>query len=105
MTKYNAIEFKKVKFTSKEIIIKKRKQDIIILVENIEKMLYAKFNIKNYLSLGFGDTRSTGTLYIYLKEKINNKKMYCFFIRYKNLMKIPENLYERISFYLPGEIW
>ena len=74
------IEFKKAKFTSHQIVIKKRRENIIIPIEKIEKLLYAKFSIKNYLSLGFGDCRSPGALYIYLKEKINNKSMYCFFI-------------------------
>lgn len=80
MVKNNEIKFKKVKFTSNQIIIKKKKEEIIIPLEKIEKMLYAKFSIKNYLSLGIGDWRTTGALYIYLKENINNKNMYCFFI-------------------------
>lgn len=99
------IEFKKAKFTSNQIVIKRRRENIIIPIEKIEKLLYAKFSIKNYLSLGFGDCRSPGALYIYLKEKINNKSMYCFFIKYNNLEKIPEKIYKKIKFYIPGEPW
>lgn len=99
------IEFKRAIFSTNQIIIKKRKQNIIIPLVKVDKLLYAKFSIKNYLSLGFGDWRTTGGLYIYLNEKINNKKMYCFFIKYDNLTKIPENIFNKIKFYVPGEPW
>lgn len=99
------IEFKKAIFTSNQIIIKKKKQSIIIPLNKVDKLLYAKFSIKNYLSLGFGEPRTTGVLYIYLNEKINNKKMYCFFIKYDNLTKIPERIFNKIRFYVPGEPW
>ena len=99
------IEFKKAIFTSNQIIIKKRKQNVVIPLSKVDKLLYAKFSIKNYLLLGFGDWRTTGVLYIYLKEKINNKKIYCFFIKYDNLVKIPEIIYKKIKFYDPGEPW
>lgn len=99
------IEFKKAIFTSNQIIIKKKKQNIVIPLTKVDKLLYAKFSIKNYLSLGFGDYRTTGALYIYLNEKINNKNMYCFFIKYDNLVQIPENVLKKVKFYVPGEPW
>lgn len=99
------IEFKKAIFTPNQIIIKKRKQNVVIPLTKVDKLLYAKFSIKNYLSLGFGDWRTTGGLYIYLKEKINNKKIFCFFIKYDDLVRIPENIYKRIKFYVPEEPW
>ena len=99
------IEFKKAIFTSNQIIIKKKKQNIVIPLTKVDKLLYAKFSIKNYLSLGFGDYRTTGALYIYLNEKINNKNMFCFFIKYDNLVQIPENVLKKVKFYVPGEPW
>lgn len=99
------VEFKKEIFTTNQIIIKKKKQNVVIPLSKVDKLLYAKFSIKNYLLLGFGDWRTTGVLYIYLKEKINNKKIYCFFIKYDNLVKIPEIIYKKIKFYDPGEPW
>ena len=99
------IEFKKAIFTTNQIIIKKKKQNIVIPLSKVDKLLYAKFSVKNYLSLGFGDWRTTSVLYIYLKDKINNKKIYCLFIKYDNLVKIPENIYKKIKFYVPGEPW
>ena len=99
------IEFKKAIFTFNQIIIKRKKQNIIIPLTKVDRLLYAKFSIKNYLSLGFGDYRTTGALYIYLNEKINNKKMYSFFIKYNNLVQIPENILKMVRFYVPGELW
>lgn len=99
------IEFKKAIFTSNQIIIKKKKQNIVIPLDKVDKLLYAKFSIKNYLSLGFGDWRTTGALYIYLNEKIDNKNMYCFFIKYDNLVQIPENIYKKIKFYDSEDLW
>ena len=99
------IEFKKAIFTSNQIIIKKKKENIVIPLTKVDKLLYAKFSIKNYLSLGFGDYRTTGALYIYLNERINNKNMFCFFIKYDNLIQIPENILRKVKFYIPGEPW
>ena len=99
------IEFKKAIFTSNQIIIKKKKENIVIPLTKVDKLLYAKFSIKNYLSLGFGDYRTTAALYIYLSEKVNNKNMYCFFIKYDNLGQIPENILKKVKFYVPGEPW
>ncbi len=99
------IEFKKAIFSFNKIIIKKRKENIIINLDNIKKMYYAKFTIRNYLSLGFGDWRSTGFLYIDLKEKVNKKKGYSLFIRYKDIEKLPKEIYEKIKFYIPDEPW
>lgn len=99
------IEFKRAIFTSDQIIIKKKKQNIIIPLSKVDRMLYAKFSIKNYLSLGFGDTHATNALYIYLNEKINKRKMYCFFIKYDDLIKIPKNIFKKIRFYGSDVNW
>jgi len=99
------IEFKKAIFTSNQIIIKKKKQNIVIPLDKVDKLFYAKFSIKNHLSLCYGCNLTTGALYIYLNEKINNKKIYCFFIKYDNLTKIPKNIFNKIKFYVPGEPW
>ena len=44
------LKLKKVIFYENQIIIKKRKQNIIIPLEYIDKILYAKFSVKNYLT-------------------------------------------------------
>lgn len=61
------IEFKKAIFTSNQIIIKKKKQNIVIPLAKVDKLLYAKFSIKNYLSLGFWRLENYGSI-IYLFE-------------------------------------
>ena len=99
------LKLKKIMFYENQIIIKKRKQNIIIPLECVDKILYAKFSLKNYLTLGFGDWRTTGVIYIYLNENIANKKLYCFFLKYKSLNKMPEKIYQKIKFYIPGEPW
>ena len=73
------IEFKKAIFTSNQIIIKKKKQNIVIPLDKVDKLFYAKFSIKNHLSLCYGCNLTTGALYIYLNEKINNKKYIVFY--------------------------
>lgn len=99
------IEFKKAIFTPYQIIIKKKKRNIVIPLSEVDRMFYAKFSIKNYLSLGFGDCRTTNFLYIYLKEKINGRKLYCFYIKYCDLVKIPKNILKKIEFYGQEELW
>lgn len=103
MKKYE-IEFKKAIFTPNQIIIKKRKQNIIIPLVNVDKLLYAKPTFKNYFSM-YGDYRTMSVLYIYLKEKINKKKSYCLFIKYNDLIKIPEKIFNKINFYGSGDPW
>ena len=48
------IEFKKAIFTSNKIIIKKKKQNIVIPLTKVNKLFYAKFSIINYLLLVLG---------------------------------------------------
>ena len=91
------LETKKAIFTSDQIIIKKRKQNIVIPLDKVDRMLYAKFTIKNYFALIAYGKYGPGGLYIHLKEKINNKKMYCFYIKYENIIKVPKNIYKKIK--------
>ena len=44
------VETKKAIFTSDQIIIKKRKKNIVIPLDKVDRMLYAKFTIKNYFA-------------------------------------------------------
>ena len=96
------VETKKAIFTSDQIIIKKRKQNIVIPLDKVDRMLYAKFTIKNYFALIAYGKYGPGGLYIHLKEKINNKKMYCFYIKYENIIKVPKNIYKKICNCLAG---
>lgn len=105
---FKKVEFKKVIFTDCQIIIKKRKQNIVISLNKIDKLLYAKPSIRNYFSLCHCPY-TVGVLYICVKEKMNigngiwqifqNKKIFCIHIKYDNLKKIPKNFLEKIKFY------
>jgi hypothetical protein len=103
--KNRIVEFKSASFTSHSIIIKKRrlfsKKEIHITIplKNVERMFYAKSSFKNQLSLSLGSSLTTGALYIYLKEKVNKRKMYCFFIEYDALLTVHKNTIEMIEFY------
>jgi hypothetical protein len=105
MEKTKEIELKKAIFTTNQIIIKKRKENIIIPLMKIDRILYAKPTFKNYLLLGFGDTKIVGALYIYLKEKINRKQMYCFHIKYNDVIRIPHDIFKKIKFFGIHEPW
>lgn len=99
------VETKKAIFTSDQIIIKKRKQNIVIPLDKVDRMLYAKFTIKNYFALIAYGKYGPGGLYIHLKEKINNKKMYCFYIKYENIIKVPKNIYKKLVFSVQRSQW
>ena len=43
-TNYKEIEFKKAIFTSNQIIIKKRKCNVTIPIDKIDRLLYTKFS-------------------------------------------------------------
>ncbi len=97
MENTSVFESKNAIFTDNEIIIKKN--NLIIPVKKINRILYAKWTFKNSFFLRIGDVKSAGVLYIYLDGKINNKNMYGFFIRYKNVMKLPKKIFMKIKFY------
>lgn len=88
-------------FTSKQIILKRRKEVIVLPLNKIDKIFYARPCCKNWNMNLFGRWYSSGItriLYIHLKEKINGKKLYYVYIRYKNLQKIPQNIFDNIDF-------
>ena len=105
---FKKVEFKKVIFTDCQIIIKKRKQNIVIPLNKIDKLLYAKPSIRNYFSLCYSPW-TVGVLYICVKEKMNvgngiwqifkDKKKICIHIKYDDLKKNPENFLEKVKFY------
>ncbi len=87
-------------FTSKQVILKRRKEVIVLPLNKIDKIFYARHCCKNWNLILFskGSWLITSALYIHLKEKINGKKLYRIYIRYKNLQKIPQNIFDNIDF-------
>ena len=95
---YEKLETKKAIFLNNKIIIKKSNETIFL--NDIKCMFYARPTIKNYFSLGFGDWKSIGALYIFLNS--NKKRDYrYFFIKYNEVKKIPLKIYNHITFYSP----
>ncbi len=95
------IIYRKPIFTSKQIILKRRKEVIVLPLNEIDKIFYARHCRKNWniiLFLGWYYPEVTRVLYIHLKEKINGKKLYRIFITYKKLQKIPKNIFDNIDF-------
>ena len=96
--------FKSVLFEDDQIVLIKRKKQIIIKKEMIEEIKYAKFTIANCLAL-IGDWRSPGVLYIILKKNVNKHKDYAFIISFKNLLKIPKLWFDKIIFKEKWKNW
>ena len=93
MNKSVILELKKVIFTESEIIVKNKKEDVIILYNNIKYTSYHKKNFINYLLI-YGLDVAPGWLLIKFKEKISNRKAIMFKIDYKDLMKLPKKILE-----------
>jgi hypothetical protein len=87
----NSLELKSAIFTSKQIIIIKKNNKIIINIDDIERIEYSKPTLLNYLlsSTWFGGTYP-GRLQIHLNKKIGKTKLYLVKINYKEFVKLPE---------------
>ena len=91
MNKKVILELKKVIFTDNEIIVKNKKEDVVILYSNIKYTSYHKKNLINYLLI-YGLDVAPGWLLIKFKEKISNNKAIMFKINYEDLMKLPKKI-------------
>ncbi|MDE6660810.1 MAG: hypothetical protein K2J93_03165 [Anaeroplasmataceae bacterium] len=90
------MDLKKVQFTSKEMIIKKKKDNFIIPLDNIKEMEYTKKTFLNYLLI-FGLSVSPGWLQIKFKNKIEKRKSYSLKIKYEDLQKFPKEIFSTIE--------
>ena len=93
MNKKVILELKKVIFTDNEIIVKNKKEDVVISYSNIKYTSYHKKNFINYLLI-YGLDVAPGWLLIKFKEKISNRKAIMFKIDYDDLMKLPKKILE-----------
>lgn len=89
MNKKVILELKKVIFTENEIIVKNKKEDVVISYSNIKYTSYHKKNFINYLLI-YGLDVAPGWLLIIFKEKILNKKSIMFKMNYNDLMRLPK---------------
>jgi hypothetical protein len=89
---YTKLDLKNATYTSKEIIIKRKKENIIIPLKKIKNLFYARPTFWNYIFLTAGSTKITGFLYIECKEKINKRVMYMLKIKYNDVLKLPKEI-------------
>lgn len=90
------VDLPKVAFTSTEMIIKRKKNDFIIPLNNIKEIHYTKKSFLNYLLI-YGLTVYPGWLQVNFKAKMGKRKNYSIKIKYKDLLKFPKQFYELID--------
>lgn len=91
MNKNVILELKKIIFTENEIIVKNKKEDIVILYNNIKYTSYHKKSFINYLLI-YGLDAAPGWLLIKFREKNSNRKAIMLKIDYEDLMKLPKKI-------------
>lgn len=96
MKSKNDLELKNAIYTSKEIIIKRKKENIIIPLSDIKEMEYVKKKLLNYI-LGGGIVAPPGWLRIIYEDKNFRRKFYVLKIRYDDLLKIPQEILSKID--------
>ena len=86
-----SLQTKKAKFTETELIVFRKKGDIIINTKDIKHIDYKKPNLLNYLlaSTWFGGTYP-GRLQVHLNKKIGKTKLYLVKIKYKEFLELPK---------------
>lgn len=65
-------------------------------------MFYAKWSVKNYFSLAYTPSLSMGYLYIATKEMHKMTEVIKIRIPFKDIDKLPKNIYKKIQFYDNG---
>lgn len=92
---------KKAKFTSEEIIIFKKKSNLIIPLENIKWLEYTKPSFWNYFfaSAFFPGGNFPGYLTIQFKKKIGRWKGYHVRMKYEEFLKLPDP-FKKIDLYV-----
>ena len=84
-------ETKKAIFYSDKIVLKKKKGDITIDYQEIDKLVYARPTMSNYIFAQMNQI-FPGQLAIWLKKPLKEGKKagYVLWIKYKNFLRIPQ---------------
>ena len=96
-------DLKNVRFENNKIIIEKKKIRHQININNIWTIFYAKWSVKNYFSLAYTPSLSMGYLYIATKEMHKMTEVIKIRISFKDIDKLPKNIYTKIQFYDEGD--
>lgn len=98
-----SMHLKKAIINSNEIILLRKKGDIIISIDNITRIDYTKPTFFSCLIAGLlPDGTFPGYLKIFLKEKINKSKDYLVKIKHNDVLKLPEFYLRKID---PSNNW
>ena len=92
------LELEKVTFTNKKIIVKTKKEDVVIEYDNIKEGEYRKKNFFNYLIMK-GALYPPGWLFIKFKKKIGKRSSIAFKIEHEDLLKLPNEIVSALTLY------
>lgn len=92
------LELENVTFTKKKIIVKTKKEDVVIEYDNIKEGEYRKKNFFNYLIMK-GALYPPGWLFIKFKKKIGKRSSIAFKIEHEDLLKLPNEIVSALTLY------
>ena len=92
------LELENVTFTKKKIIVKTKKEDVVIEYDNVKEGEYRKKNFFNYLIMK-GALYPPGWLFIKFKKKIGKRSSIAFKIEHKDLLKLPNEIVHALTLY------
>lgn len=90
------MKIKKADFEKNQIILHKKKKDIYIDIENIKHIIYYRPNFWGFIS-AYISWSTPGFMEIYLSEKVEGKKAYVLKIKYDDVLKLPQNIKDKIG--------
>lgn len=92
------LELENVTFTKKKIIVKTKKEDVVIEYDNVKEGEYRKKNFFNYLIMK-GALYPPGWLFIKFKKKIGKRSSIAFKIEHEDLLKLPNEIVAALTLY------
>ena len=92
------LELENVTFTKKKIIVKTKKEDVVIEYDNVKEGEYRKKNFFNYLIMK-GALYPPGWLFIKFKKKIGKRSSIAFKIEHGDLLKLPNEIVAALTLY------
>ena len=92
------LELEKVTFTNKKIIVKTKKEDVVIEYDNVKEGEYRKNNLFNYLTMQAA-IYPPGWLFIKFKKKIGRRSSIAFKIKHEDLLKLPNEIVTALTLY------
>ena len=92
------LELEKVTFTNKKIIVKTKKEDVVIEYDNVKEGEYRKNNFFNYLTMQAA-SYPPGWLFIKFKKKIGRRSSIAFKIKHEDLLKLPNEIVTALTLY------